>query len=108
MKTSQVILGAGLGIMGVWLLTRVVRGTTGITLKPGVYTGPLQYVGSTKLLKYALGECWDVISTVDIWDPDTGEFVPPVDAANYTIVKGTLCYVQVRESCTLYNFKFVE
>lgn len=104
---ANVIIGAVLGVVGVWLLVKSVAGRVGIDIQPGIYTGPLRYTGGTKTFKEALGECYDVIYTIDVWDQEFQEFIPPTDPVNEQIETGDLCMVQVLAPCTLYNFEWV-
>lgn len=105
MGKGAVIIGGAIGLAGIWLLTRTAAGKEGIDLQAGVYTGPLRYTGPTKTFKAALGECYDVIYAIDVWDDYYKEYLPPVDPVHDKIEKGTLCYVQARSPCTLYNFE---
>ena len=63
-----------------------------------IYTGPAQ------TFQQALGECYDVIYTIDIWDNDGGEYIPPVDPDHDVILPGSLCRVVVQAPCRLCGF----
>jgi len=63
-----------------------------------IYTGPAQ------TFQQALGECYDVIYTIDIWDDETGEYVPPVNPMHDVILPGSICRVVVQSPCRLCGF----
>ena len=63
-----------------------------------VYTGPAQ------TFQGALGECYDVIYTIDVWDDETGEYNPPVDPMHDVIQPGSRCRVKVQGPCKLCGF----
>ena len=64
-----------------------------------IYTGPSQ------TFKAALGECYPVIYTIDVWDDDTREYWPPVDPEHDILETGSKCRVMVQETCTLCGFE---
>jgi len=63
-----------------------------------IYTGPAQ------TFQRALGACYDVVYTIDVWDSETGEYWPPVDPMNDIILPGYLCRVIVQAPCRLCGF----
>lgn len=65
----------------------------------------LKYTGPDQTFKDALGECYDVIYTIDVWDEELGEYWPPTDPVNDIILSGSECRVMVQEPCTLCGFK---
>jgi len=62
------------------------------------------YSGPPQTFKQALGACYDVIYTIDIWDSETGEYIPPVDPVHDIIQSGSLCRVVVQGPCRLCGF----
>lgn len=64
-----------------------------------IYTGPDQTV------KAALGECYPVIFTLDIYDPETDDYWPPADPEHDILQSGAKCRVMVQETCTLCDFE---
>lgn len=65
----------------------------------------LTYNGPAQTFEEALGECYDVIYTIDVWDEELGEYWPPTDPMNDIIFPGSQCRVMVQEPCTLCNFE---
>ena len=64
-----------------------------------IYTGPSQ------TFKAALGECYPVIYTIDVYDEETKDWIPPVRPDIEILHSGTLCRVMVWETCTLCGFE---
>lgn len=64
-----------------------------------IYTGPSQ------TFKAALGECYPVIYTIDVYDPDTNDYWPPADPDHDILETGSKCRVKVQETCTLCGFE---
>lgn len=62
------------------------------------------YVGLAQTFKAALGECYDVIYTIDVWDPMYGEYNPPVDPVHDIIEPDCECRVMVIEPCEICGF----
>ena len=104
-KTGTIVVALGLAGVGLYFLTRRAAAMPSVDLELNVYTGPLRYTGATKPFKAALGGCFDVIYTIDVWDKEFQEFLPPTDPVKDKIKTGDLCMVQVLEPCTLYNFE---
>jgi len=63
-----------------------------------IYSGPAQ------TFQQALGECYDVVYTIDVWDSEAGEYWPPVDPVHDIIQPGSLCRVVVQGPCRLCGF----
>jgi len=63
-----------------------------------IYSGPAQ------TFQQALGECYDVIYTIDVWDNETGEYWPPTDPVHDVILPGSICRVVVQAPCRLCGF----
>ena len=66
-----------------------------------IYTGPDQ------TFKAALGECYPVIYTIDVYDPETDDWWPPVDPEHDILQSGATCRVMVQETCTLCGFELI-
>jgi len=62
------------------------------------------YSGPTQTFQQALGECYAVIYTIDVWNDETGEYWPPADPAHDIIQPGSICRVVVQEPCHLCGF----
>jgi len=62
------------------------------------------YTGPAKTFKAALGDCYDVTYTIDIYNADEDDWYPPVDPVNDILAPGTRCRVMVQEPCELCNF----
>jgi len=105
-KTGTIVVALGLASVGLYFLTRRAAAMPSVDLEPNVYTGPLRYTGATKPFKAALGECFDVIYTIDVWDEEFQEFLPPADPVRDKLETGALCMVQTLEPCTIYNFEW--
>ena len=63
------------------------------------------YVGPDQTFKAAMGECYDVIYTIDVWSEYYGEFLAPVDTVYDILEQGSWCRVWVLEPCWLYGFE---
>jgi len=63
-----------------------------------IYTGPAQ------TFQQALGECYPVVYTIDVWDSETGEYWPPADTVHDVIQPGSICRVVVQSPCRLCGF----
>ena len=104
-----VIIPIGLGlavaaVVGVVALARAAFPPVCLELNPDrfyyfIYTGPSQ------TFKAALGECYPVIYTIDVWDDEAGEYWPPVDPEHDILENGSKCRVMVQETCTLCGFE---
>jgi len=100
------VLGIGGGAVILWALSRKAGGAP-----PGckyldkvmqyyyfTYTGPAQ------TFQAALGDCYDVIYTIDVWDEESQDYWPPVDPVHDIIYPGAKCRVMVQAPCTLCKF----
>lgn len=98
------IIAGGLIIGGLWLVLRGAGPETCMELEPERFYY-FTYTGSSKTVKAALGACWPVIYTIDIFDPETNEYWPPVDPENDILESGAKCRVKVQETCILCGFE---
>ncbi|MBA7690148.1 hypothetical protein ES703_98672 [subsurface metagenome] len=110
--SPAIIIPVGLGlavaaVVGVVALARAAAVPPGC-LKLGrnkfyyfIYTGP------SKTFKAALGECYPVIYTIDVYDPETDDWWPPVDPDHDILQSGAKCRVMVQETCTLCGFELI-
>lgn len=64
-----------------------------------IYTGPSQ------TFKAVLGECYPVIWTIEVYDPETNDYWPPADPEHNILQSGAKCRVMVQETCTLCDFE---
>ena len=62
------------------------------------------YTGPAQPFQAALGECYDVIYTIDVWDEETQDYWPPTNPMFDTIFPGAKCRVMVQAPCTLCDF----
>ena len=62
------------------------------------------YIGPSKVVRDALGECYPVIYTLDVYDVETADWIPPVDPENDILANGSLCRVLVQAPCRLCGF----
>ena len=76
----------------------------GLPLVDPVTGIPLPGMPAPQTFKQALGECYDVIYTIDVWDSDLGEYWPPVDPMNDIIQLNSRCRVVVQAPCRLCGF----
>ncbi|KKL68121.1 hypothetical protein LCGC14_2128120 [marine sediment metagenome] len=104
MSALPLILAVGAGIAGIWLLSKTTAGSQGVYMLPGKFYYST-YVGKSRNLKEILGDCYQVIQTVDIYDEETDDWIPPADPANFVLQKGTVCRLQMQQPCTVYGFK---
>lgn len=65
----------------------------------------LIYTDPSKTFKAALGECYPVIYTIDVYDPETDDYWPPADPEHDILETGSECRVMVQETCTLCGFE---
>lgn len=102
-KEVFAIIGAGAIIGGTILLTSRARASACIQLEPGVrYYGT--YIGMTQRVKHALGECYAVIWTLDVFNEDENEYIPVVNPEQDFLISGSKIAVQVQASCKLCGF----
>ncbi|GAI60117.1 unnamed protein product [marine sediment metagenome] len=66
-----------------------------------IYTGPSQ------TFKAALGECYPVIYTIDVYDLDTDDWWPPMYPEHDILETGSKCRVMVQETCILCGFELI-
>ena len=103
-KAVPIVLGA-IGVGGlIFALSRKASGADNCrTLQANtenlfIYTGPAQ------TFQQALGKCYEVVYTIDIWDDEIGEYIPPVDPVHDVIQPGSICRVVVQATCRLCGF----
>lgn len=100
------IIAGGLILGGLWLVLRGAGPVTCRELEPGRYYYFI-YTGPSKTFKSALGTCWPVIYTIDVYDSETDDYWPPADPVNEILESGAKCRVKVQESCILCGFELV-
>lgn len=102
-------IGLGLAVAAVVGIAALARAAApGVCLKLSrdkfyyfIYTGPNQ------TFKAALGECYPVTYTIDVWDEETRDYWPPADPDHDILETGTKCRVMVQETCTLCGFELI-
>lgn len=103
-KAVPAIIGVATAGGLIFLLTRKAAGVEECYLiGPGrdyYYT----YTGPRRTFRSALGECYPVIYTIDIYDPETDDWIPPADPEHDFIETGNLCRVIVQGQCKLCGF----
>ncbi|MBA7648412.1 hypothetical protein ES703_56198 [subsurface metagenome] len=98
-------LGLGLaGVLGVAAMAMAAVPQGCLKLYPDkfyyfIYNGPNQ------TFLAALGDCYPVIYTIDVYDPATADWIPPVRLDIEILHSGTLCRVMVQETCILCGFE---
>lgn len=105
MRAIPVIAG-GLILGGLWLVLRGAGPVICVELEPNIFHYFI-YAGPSKTFKSALGTCWPVITTIDVYDLDTDDYWPPADPVNDILESGAKCRVKVQEACVLCNFEEV-
>ena len=102
-KEVLAILGAGAIVGGTILLTGRASASACIQLDPGVrYYGI--YVWPTQRVKLALGECYPVIWTLDVYNEDENDYIPVVNPEQDYLISGSKIAVQVQAPCKLCGF----
>ncbi len=108
MRTEAVVIGGVAVLAGVWLLTRGAggpgNGDSCADIAPGVYHY-FTYRGGRKTFRQALGDCYPVIFTIDVWSEFDQDWIPPTDPDNDILMPGSECRVMVQESCRLCRFE---
>jgi len=103
-------IGLGLGLIAALCVAALARAAAVppgcLELSPDrfyyfIYTGP------SKTFKAALGECYPVIYTIDVYDPETDDWWPPADPDHDILETGSRCRVMVQASCTLCGFELI-
>ena len=64
----------------------------------------LTYIGPSQTFMAALGDCYDVIYTIEVWDAEMNVYWPPANPMADIIQKGAKCRVMAQEPCVLCNF----
>jgi len=62
------------------------------------------YIGPTQRVKTALGECWSVIWTLDVYNEEEEDYIPVPNAEQDFLVKGSKIAVQAQAPCRLCGF----
>ncbi|GAI97995.1 unnamed protein product [marine sediment metagenome] len=106
-----IIIAVGLGlavaaVVGVAALARAAAPPGCLTLFPGRFYY-FTYVGPNQTFKAALGECYPVVWTIDVYDPETDDYWPPADPDHDILETGSKCRVMVQGICTLCGFELV-
>lgn len=110
MNKFGVLAAVGLAGAGLWYLSKRTSAGNGgggggstLTVEPGTRYH-LRYVGSAQTFEAALGPCYAVIDTIDVYDPYYGEWIPPQYPWSDIIETNADCYVEVLGTCVLTNF----
>ncbi len=102
-------IGLGLGLiaaLGVAALARAAAVPPGcLELGPHKFYKYFIYTGPNQTFKAALGDCYPVIYTIDVWDEETHDYWPPADPDHDILETGSKCRVMVQETCTLCGFE---
>ena len=102
-KEVLAVLGVGVIIGGTILWTGRVSASACTKLDSGVrYYGI--YVGPSQRVKAALGECYSVIWTLDVWNEEENEYVPVRAPEEDYLKSGSKIAVQVQAPCKLCGF----
>ena len=99
-------VGLGLGLataLGIYALARAAAGPCLELDRDKFYY--FTYTGPSRTFKVALGECYPVIYTIDVYDPETDDYWPPADPEHDILKSGSKCRVMVQETCTLCAFE---
>ena len=101
-----IVAGLGLAIAAVVGLAALARAAPPGCLKlyPDKYYYFI-YTGPSQTFKAALGDCYPVIYTIDVYDPDTDDWWPPPDPDHDILQPGAKCRVMVQASCTICDFE---
>ncbi|MBA7686508.1 hypothetical protein ES703_94958 [subsurface metagenome] len=108
--SPAVVIVGGIGlslaaVVGVVALARAAVVPTGcLKLGPDKFYYFI-YAGPSQTFKAALGECYPVIYTIDVWSELYGDWIPPVDPEHDILETGSKCRVMVQETCTLCGFE---
>lgn len=107
-KALPVILGiASVGGIIFAVTRKAVGAEICHDLQPGIWYY-FTYTGLPKTVKAALGACYLVIYTLDVYDTETDDWIPPVDPENNLLMTGSLCRVLVQGPCRLCGFLKVD
>jgi len=102
-------IGLGLGlvaVIGFAVLARAAAPSMCLELAPDRFYY-FKYTGPDQTVKAALGECYPVIYTLDVYDPETNDWWPPADPEHDILKTGSQCRVMVQETCTLCGFETI-
>lgn len=103
-KAVPVILGIAAAGGLIFILTRKAAGAENChNLQAGTWYY-FTYTGPAQTFQTALGECYGVIYTIDVWDDETGDYWPPADPMHDIIQPGSRCRVIVQAPCKLCGF----
>ena len=62
------------------------------------------YPGPRKTVKASLGECYDVIYYLEVYDLDTDDWWPPADPEHDLLEPKSKCAIRVQAPCRLCGF----
>lgn len=103
MVKARTIVALGLVAGGLYfLVTKAKAACTMLDRTMEYYY--LTYKGPAQTFKKALGECYDAVYTIDVWDEVYYQYLSPVDPVNEIIKPNTECRVMVQEPCRLCGF----
>ncbi len=105
-----IVVGLGLAVaavVGIVALARAAAVPPGCLLLSPDRFYYFTYAGPSQTFKAALGECYPVIYTIDVYDPETDDWWPPADPDHDILETGSKCRVMVQASCTLCGFELI-
>jgi len=104
------LIGLGGGALAIALATKAA-GAPPVPIPPGCkYLDKVRqyyyftYTGPAQTFQAALGDCYPVIYTIDVWDEDMNEYWPPANPVSDIIQPGSKCRVMVQAPCVLCKF----
>ncbi len=103
-----IVAGLGLGLAAVVGVVALARAAPPgcLQLSPDRFYYFI-YTGASKTFKAALGECYPVIWTIDVWDEEANDYLTPADPDHDILETGSSCRVMVQEACTLCGFELI-
>jgi len=104
MRVAKAVLGSAIVLAGIYLLARKTTAKPCVDMEPGPYRY-FTYVGPRQTVMAALGECYPVIYTLEVYDPETGDWWPPADPVHDILEPESWCRVIVQQPCTLCGFE---
>lgn len=110
-NNMPLVVGGAVVLLGIVLLAKKDPGDGDdggnggaecLLLTPGPYHY-LRYIGPTKPWYEAIGPCYNVIFTLDLWDPISVHAWEPITQTN--LVTGVYCRIMVLSPCEVCNFE---
>jgi len=101
---ALLLLAVGGGVALAFAVSRAAAPPGCLKLYPDKYYY-FTYTGANQTFQDALGECYPVIWTIDLYDPETDDWWPPADPMHDILETGSKCRVKVLETCTLCGFE---